>query len=99
MGELKRVKAELKQLEVNPFSEKVQQLQAEIAELGSGGDGKKRMLKNLKKEVKKLKRKLKRGFKGAPKKKDGGSLLQIQRAEGSATRSLWRPGDECPEVK
>merc|ERR1711870_779 len=99
--ELKAVSAELKKLETNPFSEKVEALEAEVAELGSGTGGKKKILKKLKKEVKKLKRKLKRGYKGAPAAKKPGSLLQVegQSTRFQAKRSNWRPGDQCPEVK
>merc|ERR1711920_1204807 len=92
--ELKAVSAELKKLETNPFSEKVEALEAEVAELGSGTGGKKKILKKLKKEVKKLKRKLKRGYKDAPKAKS--SLLQL--GGQTATQSGWKPGDQCPEV-
>merc|ERR1712066_1009679 len=90
---------ELKKLETNPFSEKVEALEAEVAELGSGTGGKKKILKKLKKEVKKLKRKLKRGYKGAPAPKTGSLLQVVDQSVHKAQRSYWRAGDQCPEVK
>merc|ERR1712232_1379872 len=99
--ELKAVSAELKKMETNPFSDTVEALEAEVAELGSGKGGKKKVLKKLKKEVKQLKRKLKRGYKAAPAPKKPVSLLQVdaQSTRFQAKRSNWRPGDQCPEVK
>merc|ERR1712039_322225 len=75
--ELKAVSAELKKMETNPFSDTVEALEAEVAELGSGTGGKKKVLKKLKKEVKQLKRKLKRGYKAAPAPNKPVSLLQV----------------------
>merc|ERR1712050_238426 len=99
--ELKAVSAELKKMETNPYQRRVHGLEAEVAELGSGKGGKKKVLKKLKKEVKHLKRKLKRGYKAAPAPKKPVSLLQVdaQSTRFQAKRSNWRPGDQCPEVK